>query len=741
MATLLYRLGRFSFRRRRLTVVVWVMILGLLGLGAAQLSGPTSDELSIPGTESLRALEVVSDKFSGGTDTASARVVFTTSGDATLAGPDQRAAVQATIAALRKAPQVTTVADPYESKTIAPDEKTAYADVSFSVAATEVSAESRAVLLATGDPARRAGLGVEYSGEVTEQAEAGDSTEALGIVVAAVVLLITFGSLVAAGLPVLTALIGVAVGLLGIQITTGFLDLTSNTADLAVMLGLAVGIDYALFILSRYRHELTIGHSGEEAAGRAVGAAGSAVVFAGLTVIIALTALAVVGIPFLAAMGVAAAGTVAMAVVISLSLLPALIGFAGRRVLPRAQRRRTGRPGRTPLGERWARSVIRHRVPVLILSVTAVGVVAIPALDLDLALPDDSTASAGSTQRKAYDQLSGGFGAGINGPLLVVVEAAAGEATAAAEHARTIIAGLGGVVLVTAPEPNPAGDTATLTVIPRSGPLSEETRTLVHDIRAHQIGFTTATGGATLAVTGRTAVDIDVSEKINDALLPYLAVVVSLAFLLLLVVFRSILVPIKATLGFLLSVAASFGALVFIFQQGHLTGLVGIDAAGPIVSFIPIFLIGILFGLAMDYEVFLIIRTREEFVHGATPDDAVVSGMRHGTRVVTAAALIMMSVFAGFVLADDIIIKSLGFALAFGVAVDALVVRMTIVPAVLSLLGRSAWWLPRWLDRILPDVDVEGERLAQHLTAGRPPAADQRGLAPVAGDPVAEQRR
>ncbi|MEV7627081.1 MMPL family transporter [Actinoplanes sp. NPDC089786] len=740
MATLLYRLGRFSFRRRRLTLVVWVMLLGLFGVGAAQLSGPTSDELAIPGTESLRALEVVTDKFHAGTDTASARVVFTVSGGATLAGPDQQAAVRATIRALRKAPQVTAVADPYEAKTIAPGGKTAYASVDYAVVATDVNAAAREALVAAGDTARQAGIGVEYSGEVTEQEEAGSGTEALGLVVAAIVLLITFGSLVAAGLPVLTALIGVGIGLLGIQITTGFLDLTSNTADLAVMLGLAVGIDYALFILSRYRHELALGRSGEEAAGRAAGSAGSAVVFAGLTVIIALAALAVVGIPFLAAMGAAAAGTVAVAVVISLSLVPALLGFAGRKVLPRAQRRGTDRPARTPLGERWARGVVRHRVPALILSVVVVGVVAIPGLGLNLALPDDSTAAAGSTQRKAYDQLAGGFGAGINGPLLVVVEAAAGRSAAAGEQAQKLISGLGGVVVATPPEPNRAGDTATLNVIPRSGPLSEETKKLVHDIRAQQVNFTAATGGATLAVTGRTAVDIDVSEKINDALLPYLAVVVGLAFVLLLVVFRSILVPIKATLGFLLSVIASFGALVFIFQQGHLTDLVGIESTGPIVSFIPIFLIGILFGLAMDYEVFLIIRAREEFVHGADPNDAVVSSMRHGARVVTAAALIMMSVFAGFVLADDIIIKSLGFALAFGVAVDAFLVRMTIVPAVLSLLGRSAWWLPRWLDRILPNVDVEGERLSQRLAGRRSPAADQPGLGSAPGETVAAQR-
>ncbi|WFE56844.1 MMPL family transporter [Micromonospora sp. WMMD712] len=716
MATILYRLGRLSFRRRRLTLVVWALLLGLFGVGAAQLSGPTSDELTIPGTESLQALDVVADRFGDGGDTATAKVVFTVSGDAALTDREPQDAVRATLAALRTAPQVTAVTDPYRAGTVAPDGRTGYATVAYAVDATGVDAASRAALLAAGDAARHAGLGVEYSGEVTEQAGADDGSEALGILVAAVVLLVTFGSLVAAGLPVLTAVVGVAVGLLGIEIATGFLDLTSNTADLATMLGLAVGIDYALFILSRHRHELAAGHDGEEAAGRAAGSAGSAVVFAGLTVIIALAALAVIGIPFLAAMGVAAAAAVAVAVVINLTLLPALLGFAGRRVLPRAQRDgRGGRPAGTPYGERWARAVLRHRVPALVLSVVAVGVVALPGLDLRLALPDDSSASPASTQRKAYDQLAEGFGAGVNGPLLLVVEAPAGAVAAAGEQARQLASGLDGVVLVTPATPNRAGDTATLTVVPRGGPTSEETRELVHDLRARQADFTAATGGATLAVSGRTAVDIDVSEKINDALLPYLSVVVGLAFILLMVVFRSILVPIKATVGFLLSVAASFGALVFIFQQGNLAGVLGVASTGPIVSFIPIFLIGILFGLAMDYELFLIIRAREEFVRGAAPDEAVVSGLRHGARVVTAAALIMMSVFAGFVLVEDIVIQSLGFALAFGVAVDALLVRMTIVPAVLSLLGRSAWSLPRWLDRALPNVDVEGGRLAERL--------------------------
>ncbi|MFV2083579.1 MMPL family transporter [Micromonospora sp. LOL_021] len=732
MATLFYRLGRASFRHRRLTLLVWVVLLASFGLGAAKLSGPTSDAVSLPGSESWRAMDVLGEEF--GT-AASAKVVFTVPDDATLTGPDEQAAVQAAVAELRQLPQVATVDDPYQAQTIAPDGRTGYADVSYAVGEHEVTAESRAALLAVGDTARRAGVGVEYSGDVITEAEEGTAAEGIGLVVAAVVLLITFGSLTAAGLPLLTALIGVAVGLLGIGIASGFLDLTSNTSALATMLGLAVGIDYALFVISRYRHELAAGRDvaqppgGDpaEAAGRAVGTAGSAVVFAGLTVIIALTALAVVRIPFLTSMGIAAAGTVAVAVTISLTLLPALLGFAGQRVLPRAQRsrstgRRAGtvepaRPARIPFGERWARGVVRHRVPALVLSVAAAGVAAVPALDLTLALPDAGTASPESTQRKAYDQLAAGFGAGINGPLIVVVETGPGAATAAAEQARQYVAGLDDVVAVTPPTANPTGDTAILQVIPAHGPTSEDTKQLVRTIRAHQADLGAAADGAALSVTGWSAIDLDVSEQIDDALLPYLAVVVGLALVLLTLVFRSVLVPIKAVAGFLLSVAASFGALVFVFQQGHFADLLGIASTGPVVSFIPIFLVGILFGLAMDYEVFLVTRAREEYVHGAAPDDAVVAGMRHSARVVTAAALIMASVFAGFVLADDSVVKSLGFALAFGVAVDALLVRMTIVPAVLSLLGRSAWWLPGWLDRTLPNVDVEGERLTRRLAS------------------------
>ncbi|EXG82946.1 putative RND superfamily drug exporter [Cryptosporangium arvum DSM 44712] len=681
----------------------WVVLVVLFGVGAATMSGPSEEGFSIPGTESSRAMDVISAKMNTGSgDTASANVVFT-AGD--LAGAGPRTAIEGALTELRALPDVAAVSD----LVVAEDRRTAYATVAYDVPVTDLADDAREQLIDAGRSAEPAGIGVEFSGSAAQEAGETPAGEVLGVLVAALVLVLTFSSLVAAGLPLLTALIGVGLGMLGIRIATGFFDLSATTSTLALMLGLAVGIDYALFVLSRYRHELRRGRSGEDAAGHAIGTAGSAVVFAGLTVVIALAALSVVGISFLTSMGLAAAGTVAVAVLISLTLLPALLGFAGNRVLPR--RARTGRPpagpeGRRPLGERWARSVVTHRVGVVLAATGLLVLTALPALDLRLALPDEGTAPVGTTQRTAYDQLSEGFGAGFNGPLVVLVEAEPGRAAAAADQAGATLRGLDDVVAVTPPTVNPAGDTALLTVVPGSGPSAAETTALVETIRAQP-----DPPGATLAVTGPTALGIDVSDKLTDALVPYLTVVVGLAFLLLMLVFRSLAVPLKATVGFLLSIAATFGATVAVFQWGWLAGLLGVDTTAPIVSIMPIFLIGILFGLAMDYEVFLVTRAREEFVHGATPDAAVISGVSHGARVVSAAAIIMICVFAGFVLSDEPIIKSLGFALAFGVAVDAFVVRMTIVPAVLSLLGRAAWWLPRPLDRWLPNVDVEGARL------------------------------
>ncbi|MDT7727721.1 MAG: putative drug exporter of the superfamily [Actinomycetota bacterium] len=723
MATFLYRLGRFAFRRRALVAAVWTVVLLALGLGAMTLSGQLSNSVSIPGTESQRAIDQLSARFpQAGAGGATARVAIAAPEGQSLTTPANQAAVERVVAQLKTAPKVIAVVDPFQAKAISPDLRVALVQVGYSVKAPEILDEDRAKLLAAANVGHQAGLEVEFGGDAIQSIPVTSATEGLGVAVAAVVLVITFGSLIAAGIPLLTALIGVGIGMAGITLTSGFMELNSNTPILALMIGLAVGIDYALFIVSRYRHELALGREPEEAAGRAAGTAGSAVIFAGLTVIIALAGMTVIGIPFLAQMGVAAAVTVAVAVLIALTLLPAILGFAGKRVsggnlLNRPRRIRD--TGKATHGERWARFVARHRWPVLLAAVAGLAIIAIPATGMQLGLPNDSTAAAESTQHKAYELVSSGFGEGANGPLVVVVDTTTSpDRTGALSTVATNISGLADVAAVTPPRVNQAGDTALLTVIPKSGPSSQETEKLVADIRA-QSGPLSSSTGAKLSVTGQTAANIDVSEKLSGAMLPYLGLIVGLAFILLMLVFRSIVVPLKATIGFLGSVVATFGAVVAVFQWGWLNDLLGVASTGPIMSMLPILLIGVLFGLAMDYQVFLVTRMREEHVHGAEPEEAMVTGFRHGARVVVAAALIMISVFAGFVLAESTLIQSIGFALAFGVLVDAFVVRMTIVPAVMSLLGKRAWWLPAWLDKVLPNVDVEGEQLTKKLDRDR----------------------
>ncbi|WP_144123631.1 MMPL family transporter [Catellatospora sichuanensis] len=729
MATFLYRIGRFSYRRRWLVLGIWVLLLALAGAGAATMSGKMSNEFSIPGTEAQRAIDQLTERFpeahAGG---AGARVVFVVPEGKTVGDPGVQAAIGRVVGALNGAPQVARVVDPYTAKSISLDGRYAFAQVTYGVQGMELTDADRAALQDAAALGRDAGLTVEIGGDALRANPKTGVVEVIGIAVAALVLIITLGSLVSAGLPLLTAVVGIAIGLAGVAIAARWADINSNSMILALMLGLAVGIDYALFIVSRFRHELLVRKDGAEAAGRAVGTAGSAVVFAGLTVIIALAALAIVGVPLLAGLGLSAAATVAVAVLVAITLLPALLGFTGDRLVKgRLFGHTTPDPesdsGPVPMGERWARFVVRFRWPVLIVAVAALGVLAIPAADLRLGLPDDGMQATDTTQRKAYDIVTNGFGPGLNGPLVVVAELPAGaDPQAAVGQLVTRLSGMDNVLYAAPNEMSGDGRTALLAVIPKTGPNDVATADLVHTIREQKAAITAGTG-ATIAVTGVTALAIDVSTRLDEALLPYLAVVVGLAFLLLLLVFRSVLVPLKATLGFLLSLAATFGAVVAVFQWGWLGDVFGVHETGPIMSMLPVLLIGILFGLAMDYQVFLVTRMREDFVHGATARDAVVTGFRHGARVVTAAAIIMISVFGGFVFSGETLIQSIGFALAFGVLVDAFVVRMTIVPALMSLLGRAAWWLPRWLNRILPNVDVEGEKLHQAQEPVREPVA------------------
>lgn len=725
MATFLARIGRASFRRRRLVTSLWVLLLVVFGVGAITMSGQTSNSVTIPGTEAQQAIDHLEEKFpEAGVGKGTVNVAVAPPEGGQL---DPRV-VAGLVQDLGEAPNVAAVVDPFQAKSIAPDGSLALVKVVYQVPSPEVTDADRDALQAAAESTRAAGWTVEFGGDAMQGVPVTQPTEGIGVVIAAIVLVMTFGSLIAAGLPLLTALVGVGIGMAGITALSGVVDLNANTPVLALMIGLAVGIDYALFIVSRHRSELESGASPEDAAATAVGTAGSAVVFAGLTVIIALAGLTVVGIPILGQMGLAASATVAVAVLIAITLLPAVLGFAGTKVLGGRVPglRRTTKSGPTA-GERWASFLSRRRVVMLLATVAGLAVLAVPAADMRLGLPTDATAAPDSTQHKAYDLISESFGPGLNGPLVVVLDVES-DPQGTAQVAMQRIGSLDDVAMVTPPQFNRDRDTALLTVIPASGPQTQETEDLVADIRDLG-GELEADTGATTSVTGATAMNIDISQTMSDALLPYLSLVVGLAFILLVIVFRSLLVPLSATLGFLGSVGATFGAVVAVFQWGWLGDLLGVDATGPVMSVLPVLLIGVLFGLAMDYQVFLVTRMREEYVHGSAPDKAMITGFKHGSRVVVAAALIMISVFAGFVLAESVLIQSIGFALAFGVAVDAFVVRMTIVPALMSLLGRSAWWLPRWLDRVLPNVDVEGEKLTRG-TGGNGGAGGDRELEP-----------
>ncbi|MBO0918571.1 MMPL family transporter [Streptomyces laculatispora] len=733
MATFLYKIGRLAFRRRRYVALIWVALLALAGFGAASASTATSSSFSIPGTEAQKAFDLLEQRFpAASADGATARIVFKAPENEKMTDPAHKADVKKITSRLKSgSDQVASVVDPYTGNAVSKNGSTAYVSVTYKVNSMELTDDTRTALEDAGEAAQKTGMTVEIGGDALQVMPETGATEIIGVALAAVVLVITFGSLIAAGLPLLTALIGVGIGVSSITALANVLDLGSTTSTLAMMIGLAVGIDYALFIVSRYRAELAEGREREEAAGRAVGTAGSAVVFAGLTVVIALVGLAVVNIPMLSKMGFAAAGTVAIAVLIALTLVPALLGFAGKRVMGRKARKAAeaeNRPEAKPnMGTRWARFVLRKPVWVLLVGVLGLGAIAIPAASLEMGLPDDGSQPTSTTQRRAYDLLSEGFGPGFNGPLMVVVDTEnSSDGKAAAKRVGDEISDMPGVVAVTPANFNKAGDAAMITVVPKDRPSSVETENVVHAIRDAGTDIKSDTGAEVL-VTGSTAMNIDFSQKMNDALLPYLALVVGLAFLLLMVVFRSVLVPLKAALGFLLSVVAALGAVVAVFQWGWLGSLFGVEQTGPIMSMMPIFMVGVVFGLAMDYEVFLVTRMREAYVHGEKPGQAIVTGFKHGARVVTAAAVIMMAVFSGFIGSSEQMIKMIGFSLAIAVFFDAFVVRMAIVPAVLALLGKRAWWLPRWLDRVLPNVDVEGEGLRKELGA---PAGDGAGPDP-----------
>ncbi len=721
VSTYLFRLAQWAFRRRRLVLSLWlVAAVATIAVSVAS-GGKTNDNFTIPGTESQRVVDLLKAKLpalAGG----QTQVVFATHGAAKVTDPGPKAGIEAAVANLAKAPQVASASDPFQAKAVSPNSQVALGQVQFTAQPADVKDATLDAVQAAVAPARDAGVQVEYSGSVYPgwRLVPSELPEIIGLVVAFVILLITFGAFVAAGLPILTAVIGVAITLTGVTAIASVVNIASASTTVALMLGLSCGIDYGLFILSRHRNNLLQGRAVEESATLAAGTAGSSVVFAGLTVIIALCGLAVVGIPFLTIMGLAAAAAVAIALLISLTLLPALLGFAGEKVtnfisspLRRGHHEDVAVTAATAphktFGAAWARFVVRYRVPVLIGGIGLLLLLAVPALDVQLGLPSGSSKPTSDTSRRAYDLTTAAFGPGFNGPLQVVADGVTSPGTV--QTMATELSKIPGVAA--ASQVALSNGLAVIRVVPTTGPSDPATADLVHTLRNSR-AVIEGTSGSKVLVGGITASNIDVSAKLSSALPVFLVVVVGLAFILLTFAFRTILVPIKSIIGFLLSVSAAFGMQVALFQWGWGQRVFGITRAETI-SFLPIIMLAIIFGLSSDYEVFVVSRIKEDFTKTGDARGAVERGTGLSARVVTAAALIMFSIFVAFMFSKDPTIKAIGFSFAAGVFLDAFVVRLTLVPAVLAIVRSKIWYHPQWFAKYVPNPDIEGEQLEHQL--------------------------
>ena len=790
MAKVLFNLGRWSYLHKWTVIIAWVLILCGVGGAAGAFQKGFDDQFSIPGMPSSIASHMIEDKFPNEINPIREQtvyVVFAAPEGEKLEDPGNMEAADAVVASIKDnidqltadqmlvnpvrlnpelqrtiidvgtssgLPENVAKADAHALRMLSEDGRYGISQFAFDVRVPkDITSENRQALFDAMQIGRDAGLKVEAMGPgMMDPVAVSATSEIIGISVAAAVLIVTFGSLVAAGLPLITAVVGIAIGSLLVVFMTSFTTVNSITPVLAVMIGLAVGIDYALFILSRYRSERGRGLTRADAVGMATGTAGSSVVFAGLTVIVALAALVLAKVPFLSLMGISAAITVGIAVIISLTLLPALMALFGEKIFavkipgiagnPLKGSRRPLFGGKT-MGRRWVEAI--HKSPGLFL-VGAVGILvalSVPAANLQLALPSDSTSPYGSTQRNAIELAAEGFGPGRNAQMLIIADADDVDPNAAVLQpvARGLMSGDPSMSPEDAERKaafsyaldhfknnvdvehvqmigmNEDGTGVQMMLTPKAGPLDSETGSLIAALRAQQNQIEEATGLVT-GVTGLIPIEQDITQRLSDAMPVYLSVVIGLAIVLLLLVFRSLVVPLTAGLGFLLSVGAAFGVTVLFWQEG-LWDLV--HTPGPLVSFIPIFMIGVTFGLAMDYQVFLVSRMREHYTHSKgvsrpgsrynAVEESVIEGFSLGARVVTAAAIIMIAVFVAFIGQPLAFVKVFGFALGAAVLFDAFLVRMTLIPASMFLLGRATWWMPKWLDRVLPSVDVEGSAL------------------------------
>ena len=704
MSHRLYRMGSFAARRPWVVIASWVMV-SLVVIGAASAFGrDLEDSMEVPGLDSQQALDLLASAESASAG-LTAQVVATPRGDDVTFADSGDAAVALTDlqSGLGGLPQVLAAAEPV----VSPDGRVALIRVQYPVQG-ELSVTDLENLKTYVEDARQGSpLVIEMGGDLFfsfEEAPTGTG-ELIGVIAAGVILLISFGSLIAAGLPLGLALFGLALGVTSMGLVTYLIDIPSFAPQIATMIGLGVGIDYALFILTRHREFLSQGLAVGEAAGRAVATAGQAVVFAGGTVVIAILGMAVAGIPFMTAAAVATSVVVGIMVVASITLLPALLGLAGVRLSRYGFRSRTDHTKQGRNWERWGRHVTDHAWPYAIGATLALLALALPVLSLRLGFPDEGTLHESRTERRAYDLVAAGFGPGINGPLLIAVDISE-DATVVEPLARAISEDPG-ITAVAPPSIDSEAGVATLVAFPTTAPQDGATVETIERLRAEVIPSVLDGGPARAFVGGSTATWSDMSNQVKDRLPLFIGAVVLMSFLLLVVLFRSILVPLKAALLNLLSIGAAYGVLVMVFQWGWGKDLIGLESTVPIISFIPMFMFAVLFGLSMDYEVFLLSRVREEYTASGDNEASVIRGISSTARVITSAALIMISVFLGFVLGSDPLTKMMGLGLATAIFLDATVVRMVLVPATMKLLGDANWWLPAWLDRMLPDIDIE----------------------------------
>lgn len=708
------RLGDASGRRPKRAIGAWALLAALVVSLSSAFGGAFLDDFTAPGSDSAAASELLEQRFPAASGGAAVAVFAVDDGER-LAGV--RADVEATLARLAEVEHVAAVTDPFTTGRVSEDGRIGFAEIRMSVPSGELGPEPAKALADALAPARDAGLQAEVGGEAvfltTETAPSG--AEAVGIVVALVVLVVAFGTVVAALVPIVLALVAVAAGLSAIGLLAGALDVSTAAPTIAAMVGLGVGIDYALFIVSRYRENRAAGAPNDVALSRAMGTSGTAVLFAGVTVVLAMAALVLTGMGVLASIGLATALVVLFAVATALTLLPALLSLLDDRIDTGrlVGRRRAPRAVEATAWWRLAHRISSRPWPYLVASAVLLLALAAPTLSMQTGFPDAGDEPTSTTHRQAHDLLAEGFGPGVNAPLLVVADLQ--DTGVDADDVLSLVSLLGadpGIAEVGEPRRTASGDTVVVPAIPTTAPADDATAATLERLRAG------APGG--VHVTGQAAMAIDLDEQLADTLPLLLSAVLAASFLLLMVVFRSVSVALKATVMNLLSIGAAYGVVVAVFQWGWLGGLIGLQDTYLIASPLPAIFFAVLFGLSMDYEVFLLSRIREAYAATGDNVEAVARGLAASGRVITCGALIMMAVFLSFVASPNPFVKMLGLGLAVAIALDATVVRMILVPATMALLGRANWWLPGWLDRLLPQLRVEGQEATAPVLAPEP---------------------